>query len=369
MQKTTILHSPNSSRAVVQLRKFPDINQFRHVVERVTHRAEYLGQGPDDEPLYDHARAKPTLTFHGTVKLHGSNGGVAFDLVAGTVEAQSRERILSVADDNHGFCAWVESPEGSRDLAQMRQALLAGCAAHAGEIVALRVFGEWCGSAVNGKTGIGKLPTRWVVFAVLATLADGAERWLSAEQAAFDWATSEPAAGSLIHFIADYPRFSLTIDFNAPEAVLDTLERLTLDVEAQCPVARALGGDGIGEGIVWTCTHLEFGHLVFKTKGTKHKGTKSARLVEVAPEVLASLDAFTEAVLTDSRLEQGFDLIAADCGKVTADHIGRFLQWVGRDVMKEEADTLVASGLERQRAMGRINHSAKAWLLPRLAQI
>ncbi len=352
----------------MQLRKFPSIDQFRHVVDAVTHRAEYIGQSEADTPMYDRTLCKPVLRFHGTVKLHGTNCGVAFDLQAGTIETQSRERILSVDADNMGFAAWAESQEGSQDLMLLRQALLAGVAGAQEGVVALRVFGEWCGPGVNGKTAIGKLPTRWVVFAVLATLMDGREVWLAVEQAGADWkGVQAEGATSLIHFISDYPRYSIEIDFNDPGSVLDALEELTLAVEAQCPVAKALGGDGIGEGIVWTCQHPFFGYLVFKTKGAKHKGTKSARLVEIAPEVLASLDAFTEAVLTDSRLEQGFDLIVADFGKVTADHIGQFLQWVGQDVMKEEADTLKASGLDRKQAMGRVNARAKGWLLPRLA--
>lgn len=354
----------------MQLRKFPSIEQFRHVVANVVHRAEYIGQDSNDEPMYDAQRRKPVLTFYGTVKLHGSNCGIAFDLLNHTVEAQSRERILSVEEDNFGFCAWSQSPDGAEDLYQLRPIIRHGAASQVPQpLVAIRVFGEWCGPQVNGKTGIGKLPLRWVVFGVLATLEDGTEQWLSVERVAADWRQYRRGkTESLIHFITDYPRYTINIDFNAPEASLDELEKLTLSVEEDCPVARAMGGSGIGEGIVWACQDSVYGYQVFKTKGTKHKGTKNSRLVQVAPEVLASLDAFTDAVLTESRLEQGYELIRADFGKVTEDHIGQFLQWIGKDVLKEEADTLAASGLERKQVMGRINHRAKAWLLPRLAR-
>lgn len=353
----------------MEIRKFPSIEQFRHVVETVTHRAEYIGQSADDTPMYDHARPKPVLTFDGTVKLHGSNGGVAFDLVEDTVEAQSRERILTLAEDNHGFCAWAQSDQGASDLAHLREAVLSNVPADAGQPVALRVFGEWCGAHVNAKTAIGQLPARWVVFAILATQADGTERWLDVEPVASSWASLGRASAVRINFSCDFPRFSLSIDFSSPADVLERLEELTLGVEAECPAAKALGLSGLGEGIVWTCRHPVYGYLVFKTKGSKHKGTKNSRLVQIAPEVLASLEAFSSAVLTDSRLEQGFDLIVADCGKVTEEHIGRFLAWVGQDVMKEEADTLKASGLDRKQAMGRINAEAKRWLMPKLARV
>lgn len=353
----------------MQLRKFPSIDQFRHVVEAVRHRAEYIGQDANDKPIYDSARPKPRLTFQGTVKLHGTNAGIAFDLVEGTTEAQSRERILSLEEDHQDFCAWSMSEVGAADLARLRKALLDGVARHAGETVALRVYGEWVGKSVNAKTGIGQLPTRWVIFDVLATHADGSEHWLDVNLASRDWqAFHNPDNTTLIHFITDYQQFGMSIDFNDPGGALDGLEQLTMRVEESCPVAQALGGEGIGEGIVWVCHHPVYGRLVFKTKGTKHKGTKNSRLVQIEPEVLASLDAFTDAVLTESRLEQGFDLIQVERGKVTADHIGDFLKWVGQDVMKEESDTLKASGLDRKMAMGRINARAKTWLLPRLAQ-
>lgn len=352
------------------LRKFPSIEQFRHVVKDVTHHAEYVGQDENDKPIYDASRPKPKLTFSGTVKLHGTNCGVMFDLAKDRVLAQSRERFLSPEEDNYGFCQWVESKDGLEKLACLRACALEAVEPSVG-LSSLHVFGEWCGPQVNGKTGIGQLPLRWVIFSVLATDVQGNELWLDVEPIARAWArvrsTGGEAAPSL-HFITDFPQFSTAIDFSDPGACLDTLERLVLEVEEACPVARALGGAGIGEGIVWTCNDPLYGRHTFKVKGTKHKGTKSKRLADVAPEVIAGLEAFADAVLTESRLEQGFDLLRAEYSKVTEDHIGAFLMWVGRDVLKEESDTLCASGLDKKQAMSRINHRAKAWLLPRLAK-
>jgi hypothetical protein len=354
----------------MKLRKFSEIEQFRHVVADVTHCAEYIGQDANDEPRYDRNRSKPVLTFKGTVKLHGSNCGVAFDVLSGEVRAQSHFRYLSVDDDNFGFCAWTQSREGAADLWILRLLVLSAAIDQVNQAInAIRVFGEWCGPSVNGKTGIGQLPMRWVVFGALVTLADGTELWVPVEKVAAAWAGQVTGEGSLVHFITDFPRYTIDIDFNNPEASLDELERLTLEVEAECPVAKALGGSGMGEGIVWVCFHPKLGRLVFKTKGSKHKGTKNSRLVQIEPEVLASMEAFTEAVLTESRLEQGFGILLADHGAVTAEHIGAFLKWVGQDVLKEESDTLEASGLERKQVMGRINNQAKKWLLPRLAGI
>lgn len=350
------------------LRSFPEIEQLRHVVADVRHHAEYTGQGADNQPQYDSSRTKPVLTFRGTTKLHGTNAGAAFNILTGEVYAQSRERILTVEQDNFGFTAWLMADDMAAERAQLRDAVLAAAAGVDAQIVACRVFGEWCGPKVNGKTAIGQLPQRWVVFNALVTTADGAERWFSSESIMKAW-PGERRAGSLVHFIAEYPQWSIDIDFNNPEAILDELERLTLEVEAECPVAKEMGVSGLGEGIVWTYYDKLHGRLWFKTKGAKHKGTRNSRIVQIEPEVLASLEAFTEAVVTESRLEQGFELIRAQHGTVNETHIGDFLKWVGQDVLKEESDTLEASGLERKQVMGRVNQHAKAWLMPRLARV
>lgn len=351
------------------LRSFPEIEQLRHAVATVRHKAEYIGQGADKQPQYDTSRTKPVLTFRGTTKLHGTNAGVAFNILSGDVYAQSKERILSVENDNFGFAAWLLSDETAQDRAQLRDSVLAAAGGVVNQqIIACRVFGEWCGPVVNPKTAIGQLPQRWVVFNALVTTADGSEHWFSSESILEAW-PGERRAGSLVHFIADYPQWSIDIDFNNPEAILDELERLTLEVEAECPVAKALGLSGLGEGIVWTYHDQLHGRLWFKTKGVKHKGTKNSRLVQIEPEVLASLDAFTDAVVTESRLEQGFELIRAEHGAVNETHIGDFLKWVGQDVLKEESDTLDASGLERKQVMGRVNQRAKTWLMLRLVRV
>lgn len=360
------------------MRKFPSIDQFRHVVGNITHRACYIGQDAAGNPLYDHARPKPKLTFEGTVKLHGTNAGVQLDVKTGLRTPQSRERPLTVEDDNHGFAAWVESEEGSLPVDSLIVAvqqylrlvdLLTGSESGSA-LEHITVFGEWCGRGVNAKTAIGQLPSRWVVFNILVAYEDESEVWLDMRSFLTYWKSLHlPVTYTAgIFFILDFPTYRMTIDFNSPEDSLAELERLTLEVEQECPVAKALGVSGMGEGIVWTYLDKVYGRQWFKTKGVKHKGTKNSRLVDIAPEVLASRQAFVDAVLTESRLEQGFNELAARVGKVTEDHIGDYLIWVGQDVLKEESDTLKASGLDRKDVMKSVNRQARAWLLPRLAK-
>lgn len=361
----------------MQLRSFSSIKQYRHVVETVELRSAFVGKDAADEPMYDHARPRPVLRFRGTVKLHGSNVGTRFELYgpdAGTY-TQSRERFLlpdsiQKGADNFGFAAWVHG-QGAKDIEQLRSIVLsAKNNLGLSYITNVHVFGEYCGPSVNGKAAIGRLPDRWVVLRAIATDVAGNEHRLPVDQLSTLWAARQPGAAvdSRINFITDFPGFALDIDFSNPEEALDALEQLTLDVEKSCPVASALGHDGLGEGIVWECVTPGWEDLIFKTKGVKHKGTKNARIVQIKPEVMASRQAFVDAVLTESRLEQGLDLLRARLGVVCREHIGEFLKWIGTDIHKEEADTLAASGMTHKDVIGMINRQAREWALPRLSQ-
>jgi hypothetical protein len=316
--------------------------------------------------MYDKTRPLPTLTFTGTVKLHGTNGGVAFDVVSEKMTAQARERELTIDDDNHGFCKWVESESGSSSLTRIFE-IAQAIHKHPIGISTLHAFGEWCGPSVNGKTAIGQLPERFVVFAVLVTHKDGSEHWMDVDVVAkaFTLCSVQPPD---LNFSSDFERWAIDINFTKPEEALDKLEALTLEVEACCPAAKALGKEGMGEGIVWECKHHVYGRLIFKTKGAKHKGTKNRRLVDIAPEVMASREAFVSAVLTESRLQQGLDSVISAHGKATLDHMGEFLMWVDKDVTREEGDTLKASGLDRKEVMNLVNRHAKEWVSTRFSR-
>lgn len=348
------------------MRTFSEINQFRHAVARVQHQAQYVGQDADGNPIYDTSLPLPKLTFRGLVKLHGTNAGMQLDQ-AGIFKTSSREREITGDDDNAGFAAQAHLRIAERN--QLMQVLQDSTPADlAGDVVQWNLFGEWCGPTVNGKTAIGKLPNRWVCFNVLYTLTDGTEVWRPVDAVAEAWRAAVPQGADWLYFITDYQQWNLEIDFNNPEASLAILEELTLAVEANCPVAQAMGGEpGIGEGIVWSL-YTERDRIWFKTKGAKHKGTKNAKLVQYTPEVMASREAFAEAVLTDSRLEQAFDLFKGARGTLDPDNMGKFLQWVGNDVLKEESDTMAASGLSRHDVMGLINNQAKRWVAPRLSK-
>ena len=99
----------------------------------------------------------------------------------------------------------------------------------------------------------------------------------------------------------------------------------------------------------------------FKTKGEKHKGTKTKQLVEVSEEKADSIARFVEMVLTESRLEQGLDYLRGEGLPTEMTHLGVFLRWVNTDVAKEETTRLEASGLSAKEAGKAVAHAAKQW--------
>lgn len=54
-----------------KLCKFPSINQYRNIVDIIKHERQYIGKDKDGTPMYDSTLELPTITFKGTVKLHG----------------------------------------------------------------------------------------------------------------------------------------------------------------------------------------------------------------------------------------------------------------------------------------------------------
>src|SRR5580765_1340481 len=90
--------------------KWPPIEQFRTVATNVNRHYNFVGLDENGDAIYDHSKPKPKLTFKGTVKLHGTNAGVCYNLASG-MWAQSRENIITPEHDNAGFAFFAGANE------------------------------------------------------------------------------------------------------------------------------------------------------------------------------------------------------------------------------------------------------------------
>lgn len=85
--------------------KWPKIGQFRNAVKAMRSFCDY------------HQIPLPVVMYTGTIKVHGTNAAVRF--INGEVKFQSRNRMISVDDDNLGFARWAdEGREAQRHSGQ-----------------------------------------------------------------------------------------------------------------------------------------------------------------------------------------------------------------------------------------------------------
>lgn len=311
--------------------KYPKIKQFRNIVSDVTRNAEFIGIDENQNAVYDNSNVKPTVTFTGTVKLHGTNAAVCYNSLDG-LYFQSRNNILTVGNDNAGFAVFAESKrEIFRELVDK--------IINDNDIVSteytISIFGEWAGRGIQRGVGISELGKSFFIFGVKITTPLDSYWVDSYNLRCLDFR---------IYNIYDYETFSIDIDFNNPELSRNTLISITEEVEKECPVSKSFGVFGIGEGVVWVGRYNEQIYR-FKVKGEKHSVTKVKKLVPVNVEKMKSIDEFTDYCVTENRLNQGMSVIFSN-EEPTRKKLGDLIRWVVTDILTEEIDVLIENGLE-----------------------
>lgn len=341
---------------------FPKIKAFRNALFHL--HGSFLYNGP-----------KP-LTFSGTVKLHGTNAAV---VVHGSrpLHAQSRNRVLSVDNDNVGFAGFAlrDMPESIwRGLARRFEASAWQTSGNVGHAVnRVTMYGEWVGNGVQRCVGLSKLASRaFIVFAVLIDRDES--RVLPEQEISYTWVNLQQVGGLeldelQIYSIADsrFPTFE--ISFN-PESKAQTciavakMNDLTGEVVRQCPVALSLGANGPGEGIVWRCVSEGYARpdLWFKVKlnATASAGKGNA---SIHAEAFEGLEEFGQAMVSVSRCEQGLAVLQEQGIRVHDQKaLGVFSGWVVKDVLCEEADTIALAVFSQKQAGAHCALLARRWL-------
>lgn len=293
---------------------FPSISQFRNVVKAEREWAAY------------HQVEPRTREFIGTVKLHGTNAGISLG-PDGELVFLSRTRQITPEDDNAGF---------ARHMSQYANLIKPMLGAFADRGMTATIFGEWCGAGIQNNVGISAEQKMFVIFALRLN-----DDWV-------DPLMAGSCTDARIFNIRHFPTWQMTIDFAHPELSQNDLVALTEAVEAGCPVAKAFGHDGIGEGIVWTpIDGDQSSRYWFKVKGEKHSASKVKVLASVDVERFRQRDELVSALCTKNRLQQGLDLHVSEFKRpLEMSAIGDYLRWVFNDIAKEESDTIEASGFQ-----------------------
>jgi hypothetical protein len=308
----------------MQFTKFSDIEQFHNLVKMVKNYPE-LNPG--------------VITYKSKCKQHGTNAGVRVS--GGVVTAQSRNRDLSVTDDNEGFAKWVKANEAYF--------------INRFPIGDILIFGEWCGPGIMGGTAISKIPNK--IFAVFAIITEN---------------NYEVDPDDLNMYLVGHPKdiyvipwythtFKVNLSDENLQPIADELSSVVDSIESCDPWVKAtFGVDGVCEGLVYYphvddyCTLALFDRFALKAKGEKHKVTKSKTTVQVDPEVLHSINEFVNYFVTDARVDQGVSVAGLEMK-----NMGTFLKWMGEDVLKESADELEASGLTWDQVKAGVQKTAR----------
>ena len=343
--------------------RFPSIEQFRTVVKSARDANRKY-----NAPL-------TTLTFEGTVKLHGTNSSVVSD---GTdMWAQSRERVLTLTEDNAGFAQFVhKNSQIFADIIQDVRGYVYGDNP-AGSNKTIGIFGEWIGQGIQSKVAISQLTKRFVIFGIciLDEISDELDE--NGQEPERQW-LSKGDIVNILHrgALADYNIFdvyqfstwNIKIDMASPELVQNKLSEITLEVERECPAGKYFGISGLGEGVVWTCIdHPQGRSYRFKVKGKKHSVSKVTELAEVDLVKVANIQEFVERTVTENRLNQMYDKMdELGIDRQEIKNVSQFLKLVGSDVIKEELDVLEASGLTTKDVMSKVSGKARDWYILKL---
>jgi hypothetical protein len=345
--------------------KFPSVDQFRNAIRNVKHNATFAGRDENGDPKFDGSRPIPTLKYRGTVKLHGTNAGIVFDIESRKVESyQSRERELTLTADNAGFMLYMQQADVNIELEAFFEHIL-DVVERGADIEMLDkivLFGEWCGGNIQKGVAITGLPKMFVYFGIkVVTKAEGGNFWLNIENYS-NWQFPERH----IYNILTFGKWELDIDFNHPELAQNKMIEITEAVEAECPAGKHFGESGIGEGVVWQPIVAGWygSDFWFKVKGEKHSVSKVKTLAAVDVEAVASLQKFVDDTVTEARLEQGLqNLINEQQKPFEMSSLGDFIRWVFNDIVKEESDTIVASQLDPKKLGGPVANKARPWYI------
>jgi len=265
--------------------------------------------------------------------VHNSNAGIGHTENDG-IWAQSRSNIITPENDNMGFARYVEDNKQAF-LELVEHVRYVNHKINPNDTVI--VFGEWAGKGIQKGVAISQIEKSFFIFDVKVVPEDSTKPYHLASHYLRD-------IDHRIYNVEDFLSYEIEIDFNRPDLAQNELSEITIAVEELCPVGKAFGIEGIGEGVVW-CATVDGHDYRFKVKGERHSASKVKTLAKVDTEKINSIHEFVGYAVTQNRFEQGMGIIFPN-GDIDIKKMGDIIRWVVNDIMAEEKDVLEDNNLQ-----------------------
>jgi len=125
-----------------------------------------------------------------------------------------------------------------------------------------------------------------------------------------------------------------------------------------------------GEGIVWRCIEEGYNNsgFWFKVKDERHSNSKVKNLATVDVERINSINELGKRLAHNGRLEQGLDAVfgVGEDRDIDIKKTGVFIQWVMKDIFKEDLEVIAASGFNGREINSHVAKIARDFLLKHL---
>jgi hypothetical protein len=314
--------------------KFGSIGQFRNFIKTM----QYLGLRK--------------INLIGTVKIHGTNSSVGLDLKDNSLFYQSRNRILSLDDDNYDFAKYIEDNKSEflKIFDEIKNKI------NTEKYDSIIIYGELAGKGVQNKVAVSQIDRFFAPFSVVGVNKD-----------IVDQLDVKLSINESIRFypVETFGVYNVQLDLDNVHLAQQEVKDLTINVENECPVGKYFGVPGTGEGIVFTDETKQYS---FKSKGEKHSVSKVKVIANVDIEKINKIKDFIDYSVTENRLNQGIEYLKEMNKELDISSIGDFLRWLANDVLKEEQDVITENGLDNdlKAIMKSVSSKGRTWFMDKI---
>lgn len=314
--------------------KFGSIGQFRNFIKTM----QYLGWRK--------------INLIGTVKIHGTNSSVGLDLKDNSLFYQSRNRVLSLDDDNYDFAKYIEDNkfEFLKIFDEIKNKI------NTEKYDSIIIYGELAGKGIQNKVAVSQIDRFFAPFSIIGVNKD-----------TVDELDVKLSINESIRFypVETFGVYNVQLDLDNVHLAQQEIKDLTIGVENECPVGKYFGVSGTGEGIVFTDETKQYS---FKSKGEKHSVSKVKVIANVDIEKINKIKDFVDYSVTENRLNQGIEYLKEMNKELDISSIGDFLRWLANDVLKEEQDVITENGLDNElkAIMKSVSSKGRKWFMDKI---